>query len=285
MTDAEKKRQEKKDFVYADKAQTDILLEQPSEHNPYITKAAYLHGYDVLELMAKKSFVETLLLLFTGELPSADKVKLLEQLMVGLINPGPRHPAVKAAMVAGVSKANVEHLLPVGLSVLGGKSNGAKEVEQAMVFLQENQDKSAKELVRRLLETSQHQTTQGEFHLIPGFGNSYGAIDAFAASLAIQIFNDVESDSGFIAFGQAIVEALKAHEMGWLKTGIAATVFCQLGISPRQGCGLFQLLCAPGILAHGVEQTHKPITAIPMLSDEQHIYAPEIDTEKAKTDE
>ncbi|WDE13868.1 hypothetical protein [Thalassomonas haliotis] len=283
MTSAAEKRQQKKDFVYADKAQTDILLEQPSDNNPYVAQATYIHGYDVLELMAKKSFVDTLLLLFTGELPSADKVKLLEQLMVGLINPGPRHPAVKAAMVAGVSKANVEHLLPVGLSVLGGKSNGGKEVEQAMVFLQENKDKPAKEVVRELLKTSKQEAVQGEFHLLPGFGNSYGTIDEFATSLATQVFNGAQG--GFIAFAQAMNETLKVHDMGWLKTGIAATVFCQLGISPRQGCGLFQLLCAPGILAHGVEQTHKPITAIPMLSDEQHIYAPELDTNKVKVDE
>ncbi|WDE03303.1 citrate synthase [Thalassomonas viridans] len=285
MTAKEQKRQEKKDFVYADKAQTDILLEVPSDNNPYIAKSACLHGYDVLELMAKKSFVETLLLLFTGELPAPEKVQLLEQLMIGLINPGPRHPAVKAAMVAGVSKANVEHLLPVGLSVLGGKSNGAKEVEQAMVFLQENKDKSAQEIIGGLLKTSARGAVQGEFHLFPGFGNSYGAIDEFSVSLAAQLFNGSESTSGFIALGQAINNELKAYDMGWLKTGIAATVFCELGVSSRQGCGLFQLLCAPGILAHGVEQTHKPITAIPMLSDEQHTYTPEIDLNKVKADE
>ena len=62
--------------------------------------------------------------------------------------------------------------------------------------------------------------------------------------------------------------------MGWLKTGIAAAVFCELGIGARESVGLFQLICAPGIFAHGVEQTHKPITAIPMLADEQHIYKP-----------
>ncbi|WDE01169.1 hypothetical protein [Thalassomonas actiniarum] len=282
MTNAKKNRQEKKDFVYADKAQTNILLELPSDNNPYVTKTAYLHGYDVLELMAKKSFVETLLLLFTGELPPPEKVKLLEQLMVGLMNPGPRHPAVKAAMVAGVSKANAEHLLPVGLTVLGGKSNGAKEVELAMIFLQENKEKLPEEVVSQLLKTSHQETVQGEFHLTPGFGNNYGSIDEFADGLAAQLFNAVNNSAEVIAWGKAFNETLKVHDMGWLKTGIAAAVFCELDLSPRQGNGFFQLLCAPGILAHGVEQTHKPITAIPMLSDEQHVYTPEGDVNEVK---
>jgi len=285
MANTEKKRQEKKDFVYADKAQTDIFLELASNDNPYVAKAAYVHGYDVLELMAKKSFVETLLLLFTGELPPPDKVRLLEQLMIGLMNPGPRHPAVKAAMVAGVSKANAEHLLPVGLTVLGGKSNGAKEVELAMLFLQENKDKPVSTLTKELLKSNRQEGLQGEFHLAPGFGNNYGSIDEFSARLAAQLFSAVNANAGFIVWGKTFNESLKEYDMGWLKTGIAAAVFCELGISPRQGNGLFQLLCAPGILAHGVEQTHKPITAIPMLSDEQHVYTPEIDVNKVKTHE
>jgi len=43
----------KEDFVYAAKAQTNIILELASKDNPYVAKANFLQGYNVLELMQK----------------------------------------------------------------------------------------------------------------------------------------------------------------------------------------------------------------------------------------
>ena len=268
-------KQSKKDFVYANKAQTSIYLEQACEQNPYIASSNFLHGYDVVELIQKKSFVSVLLLLFTGELPAQHNVQLLERLMIALLNLGPRHPAVKASMVAGVSKANVEHLLPIGLSVLGGAANGAKEVEQAMLFIQKYSHQAVNE-VHQELGIERLDNDHGEMHVCPGFGSHYGGIDVFALKIASTIIADnadIEQYK-YISWAQTFAQSLAQYDMGWLKTGIAAAVFCELGIGARESVGLFQLICAPGIFAHGVEQTHKPITAIPMLSDEQHIYKP-----------
>ncbi|PCH95404.1 MAG: citrate synthase [Gammaproteobacteria bacterium] len=262
----------KKDFVYAAKTQTNITLEQSSAVNPYVAKVNFLHGYNVIDLMEKKSFVEVLLLLFVGELPEPTKVQLFERLMIVLMNLGPRHPAVKAAMVAGVSKANAEHLLPIGLSVLGGKSNGAKEVERAVTFLQCNIAKPAAEVANKLIIAMKDNKLMGEFHLCPGFGNHYGGIDEYTSDVAKQITTDIQSEFSFINWASDFSECIAPYHMGWLKTGLAAAVFCELGIGAREAIGLFQLICAPGIFAHGIEQTHKPITAIPMLSDEEHVY-------------
>ena len=59
--------------------------------------------------------------------------------------------------------------------------------------------------------------------------------------------------------------------MGWLSVGVAAAVFADLGFHPRYGAGLFQLLSAPGLLAHGMEQANKPITAMPFVSDNAYV--------------
>ncbi len=263
----------KKDFVYSAKAQTRILFEQASALNPYVAQARYLQGYNVIELMQKKSFAEVLLLLFTGELPDKNKAELFEKLMIALINLGPRHPAIKAAMVAGVSKANTEHLLPIGLSVLGGKQNGALEVEQAVIFFQENIKKSPTQVAEQLSgDRASH--TEGEYHLCAGFGSHYGSIDEFSASLMQQLISDEHHKASFpfLHWAKQFSQALAPDNMGILITGLAGAVFCELSIKAREAIGLFQLICAPGVFAHGVEQTHKPITAMPMLSDEQHRY-------------
>ena len=56
---------------------------------------------------------------------------------------------------------------------------------------------------------------------------------------------------------------------GILDTGLIAAVAVSLGIGKRESIGLYQIARAPGIFAQGIEQSHKPITAIPMLSDEE----------------
>ena len=268
MDNQSKNTPHKQDFVYAGKTQTKILLEQPSESNPYICQKKYLYGYDVEELASKKSFTDTLLLLFTGELPSPSHAALLERLMIALMNLGPRHPAVKASMVAGVSKTNAEHLLPIGLSVLGGKDNGAKEVAKAVNFLSENISLAPEDVANKLMEQYANRENEGEFHICPGFGNSYGAIDEFTDNIAKVVltpFVNSKNESDYIQWGLAFIEQLNKQDMGLLKTGLAALVFCQLGISSRASVGLFQLICAPGVFAQGLEQAHKPITAMPML--------------------
>jgi citrate synthase len=64
---------------------------------------------------------------------------------------------------------------------------------------------------------------------------------------------------------------LAQANMGWFSTGLAAAVFCDLGFQPRVGGGIFQLLSAPGLVAHGFEMANKPITAMPFVKDENYV--------------
>jgi citrate synthase len=58
--------------------------------------------------------------------------------------------------------------------------------------------------------------------------------------------------------------------MGWLAPGIAAAVFVDIGLHPRSGAGLYQLIHAPGLFAHGLELANKPLTAMPFIKDEDY---------------
>ncbi|MFT7559371.1 MAG: citrate synthase [Flavobacteriales bacterium] len=262
-------------FIYVNKTETKICYEVPSDSNPYVNKASYMYGYSSLELVKHKSYAETLLLLFSGELPSVEKTALVERLFIALMNLGPRHPAVRAAMVAGVSKTNSGNLLPIGLNVLSGEHNGAQEVEAAVIFIQKNFGADASKVVADTLlnEATSIDRDEGELHLYPGFGNQYGSIDEHCRSLAEVVFGESsDKRTPYIHWVKGLCQALAPHDLGLLKTGMAAAVMCELGIPAREAGCLFQLACAPGIAAHGLEQTHKPITAIPMLDDAQHKY-------------
>lgn len=251
---------------------TRIWQEVPAEDNPYLAEECRCHGYDILELARKRSFVDVLHLLFHGEIPSAEQAELLESLMICLINPGPRHPAARAAMNAAVSRANPAHLLPIGLSVLSGAHLGGEEVAAAMGFLKNHLGSEPGEVAVDLLQ--EQPPPEGDWHVAPGFGSRYGGIDPLSQK-NIDYLMTLPASGEMMNWGQRFVAHLSARGLGWLPTGVAAAVLGDLGFNHLAGAGLFQLLCAPGILAHGLELARQPLTAMPFLDQNHYVIAPE----------
>lgn len=248
--------------AFAQRTATSIWYEEPSQCNPYLATAALCHGYDLYELMAKRSFVAVFYLLFRGELPSPAQEQLLQTLMVALINPGPRHPAVRAAMNAGVGKTNPLHIFPIASALLGGESMGGAEVEKAMQFLTEYLRIDTAVVAQDALLAGEGQT--------PGFGKRCGGIDPMTKTIADQLLALPGAGSA-LKWANSLVTSLLPQGSGWLITGVAAAVFVDLGFSARMGGCLFQLLGAPGLLAQGLEISHKPIHAMPFISDENYV--------------
>lgn len=262
----------KRDETFASRTVTKIWHEVPSDSNPYLAKECRCHGFDLMELATKRSFADVFFLLFQGELPTAPQAKLLETLFILLINPGPRHPAVRAAMYAGVGKTHSQHLLPTGLSILGGSHLGGEEMSKSMEFLKKTNGRQPKSVAAELLQTS--KPPEGDWHIAPGFGCRFGSADPLPQTMASMLAN-IPASGKYLQWGADFVKAIAPHAMGWLSTGVAAATFCDLGFHPRTGAGLFQLLCGPGILAHGLELANKPITAMPFLDEEHYVIAPQ----------
>ena len=263
------KKEEKRDQVFAEKAKTKIWLEIPAQYNPYLTQQAHCHGYDLLELMKQRSFVDVLYLLFRSELPKKDEAELLEQLMIALINPGPRHPGTRAAMNAGIGKTATQHVLPIALSIYGGEHIGSAAIEPAMRFLRKNRRKSPIDVLKKLLATAS-PPNEGDWHIAPGFGSHYNGIDPLPKQFAQQLLT-LNGAGESLKWGVYFSHKLEPHGMGWLTTGLAAAIFTDLGFSPRAGAGLFQIFTAPSLLAHAIELSGKPITALPFPSDENYV--------------
>ncbi|WP_062062253.1 citrate/2-methylcitrate synthase [Cellvibrio sp. OA-2007] len=246
--------------AFTERASTKIYLEQPSNDNPYIASAAFCHGYDLNELMAKRSFTDVFYLLFRGELPAPEETQILQQLMIALINPGPRHPATRAAMNAGIGKTEPAHILPIGAALLGGDHHGGGLVEDAMRFLRKQHNTDATACAVDHLQSSTS---------IPGFGAYYGGVDLLACKHAAQLAQ-LPGAGKALHWGNQLSGALAANGMGWLMPGVAAAVLSDLGFQPKAGVCLYQLMGAPGLVAHGLELANKPITAMPFVSDENY---------------
>lgn len=251
------------------KTATRIWQETPDTDNPYIARAASCYGYDLLELMSKRSFSDVFYLLFRGELPTPEQAQIFEALMISLINPGPRHPATRAAMNVGVGKTNPLHILPIASAVLGGDYLGGGEIENAMRFLRKQQSSPALELFRRWADQGASPDTLVT-HGIYGFAQKHGGVDLLMQSIADHL-SKMSGAGDCLRWGQDFAQYLQPLGIGWSSTGIAAAVFADLGFHPRAGGCLFQLLGAPGLVAHGLELANKPITAMPFVSDDNYV--------------
>lgn len=255
--------------AFVDRVATRIWEEQPTTDNPYLAESLRCHGYDLIELAQKRSFVDVFYLLFRGELPSPEQSQMLQTLMIGLITPGPRHPATRAAMNAGIGKTDPVHILPISLMTLGGSASDAGVVEEAIRFLRKQRRSDPTTVATALLsETTPKE--QEDWMLAPGFGSLYGEADPFCQQLA-QTLLALPGTGQALQWGAAFADAIQPHNLGWLRAGLAAAVLSDLGFHPRTGGGLYQLLCAPGLLAQGIEMANKPITAMPFIKDENYI--------------
>ena len=264
---ASKVRRRKEQFVQ--KTSTRIWKEIPCSENPYVTERCLCHGYDLQNLMRQRSYVDMIYLLIRGELPTLDQSKLLETLMIGLCNPGPRHPATRAAMNAGVAQTDTAHILPIALLIMGGGYLGGSEVQAAMRFIRRHIRSNPEVVVNNLMEDDNHPN-DGDYHIAPGFGTHFGDVDIMPQRV-VDILLKLNGAGKFLNWGSYFSAQLNKHRYGWLMPGVAAATFLELGFHPRTGAGLFQLLCGPGLLAHGLELANKPITAMPFVEDQNYL--------------
>lgn len=245
---------------------TRIWREEAEPDNPFATRAALCHGYDVYgEMLGQAGWAEMLWLLLRGERARANQARALELLAVALANPGPRDPAVHAAMCGGVGGSTAASCLMAALAVGAGQHAGAREVYAAMLLWQQ----AGTDLMRwpgALAGASDapEGVWQAQEHA-PGF-DPHGVS---APTIVCQALDVVAQASGSAGLAWLVVHRIALEEMakGPLSmAGVAAAAFADLGFSPDQGEMLYLLLRLPGAAAHALEQRQRGHKSFPFFA-------------------
>lgn len=265
MSKPERPREAMRAARFAERISTRIWQETPSPTNPYVADEVRCHGYELRDLMLRRSLPDTVYLLLRGELPNPEQSRLLERLSIALINPGPRSAACRAAVACGVGRTDPAHLLPVGLMTL----EQATEVEAAMRFLRRQRSSDPAAVAAELHGESEPDRHQPGWPQAPGFGRNHGSADPWLAQIAEDLA-DLPAAGACLRWARDFTTALSPRDIGWLPHGLAAAVLADLGFPPRSGPGLYQWLRLPGILAHGLEYANKDITALPYVDDSHY---------------
>lgn len=239
--------------------ETKITFEEAPEHNPYHVKKQLIHGYDHLDLLDKCNFFDVFFLLLKGNLPTEHESLLFNKLAIALINPGLRHPAAQASLVAGVGKSDTVNILPITLGIYGGKFDGAGNIEETVRFLR----KAVKQPPENFIEQS--LTNQ-----IPSIVKLYGDADTYS-NILIDKLKTYAGNGQVFAWLYQLQFLIYPKNVGVTKTTIAAAVLADLGFQPRAAASIMQLFAAPGLLAHGLEYSNKPLTAMLFETDDDYV--------------
>ncbi len=236
--------------------------------NPFATKEAYCHGYNVYgDILQKASWFEYLYVMFKGERPTPAQAKLFEKLAIALANPGPREASVRAAMNGGVGGSTHAASLMAALAVGAGQYGGSHEVFLS-VQLWTTCGFNIEEWKLRLLKPSEDLRAD-IWHPIehaPGFDpNTHSC-----PSTVMQILDVLEAvhSGGALSWLKENKLQLEAH-LGYplALSGIAAAAFFDLEFSEHQASMLYLILRLPGAAAHSLEQELVPWNKFPFFGD------------------
>lgn len=233
---------------------TRIWREEPEADNPFATRAAYCHGYDVYgEMVGRARWVDMLYLLLRGEAPAPAQADMLEALAVGLANPGPRDQSVHAAMCGGVGGSTAAASLMAALAVGAGRYCGAREVFDAMTVWVACGDDFAAWAGRIACFDAGPVDIWPDAEHAPGF-DPYGVSTATIVQQLLDRLAGIGQTPrlAWLAARRAEIEAGVGLPLAF--TGVAAAALTDLGFSPDEGEMLFLLLRLPGAAAHALEQ-------------------------------
>jgi citrate synthase len=220
-----------------------------------------VRGYPVQDLIGRVDFVSMIWLYLTGELLHDSRRKLLEGALVGSMDHGPHAPSIATARMAVSCGLPLNSAVATGAGMLGDIHGGAGQ--QCMAFLY----KLSEMVEARKAEggadpvkaaVAEYMETESKF--IPGFGHRFHPVDPRVPRL-YELLDEAKRDGAITgqfadlaAQVEDVLAEIKGKRLPMNIDGVSAAVFCEFGLAPELGRGLFVLARSVGVLAHAYEQ-------------------------------
>lgn len=226
-----------------------------------------VRGYPVDEAMGRVSFAEGVYLLLTGELPTPAIGKLMDALLVSVMDHGATPPSTLAARNVATTGAPLRASVAAGILGFGRYHGG--DIESAMRTLERGADMvragaSTDEAAQRLVAEYRARKEP-----VPGFGHRLHSRDPRAARL-FQMALELDLDGRGLHMSRALERALNAGRrpdeapIPINVDGAIAAVCCDIGLPPELGHALFIVSRVPGLIAQAFEEQtrERPMRAI-----------------------
>lgn len=233
-----------------------IWQEEPEADNPFATRVARCHGFDVYgEMLGNARWVDMLFLLFRGEPPSEPAALTLETLAVALANPGPRDPSVHAAMCGGTGGSPAAASLMAALAVGAGGLLGGREV---LLACQDWNDcgHDLQAWCQRLHNPHPAVSSVSAWpppEHPPGF-DPHGLRMSQVVEQTLICLTNLSPGTNLAWLNTHRNELERAAGLPLGLVGVVAATFTDLGFKPEEAEILYLIMRLPGAAAHALEQ-------------------------------
>ncbi|HUZ09627.1 MAG TPA: citryl-CoA lyase [Acidimicrobiales bacterium] len=219
-------------------------------------------GYPVEELIGNIGLAEVIWLLIVGELPSAGQASLLEAALVASVDHGPQAPSIASARMAATTGVGLNSAIATGVNMLGDVHGGAGQQCMELYLQVAGAVDGGATLASATSGAVAEARRRDPF--VPGFGHRFHPVDPRVAPLLDAVRSAAADDvvgGRFVGVALAVereVAEIVGRPVPMNIDGATAVVFCELGLEPPLGRGLFVLSRSVGILAHAWEETTGP---------------------------
>ena len=236
--------------------------------------AIMVRGYHLDELMGRLSFADAVYLLLMGELPTPAIGRMLNAILVSVIDHGVTPPSTLAARNVAVSGAPLKDSVAAGILAFGPYHGG--DIETCMRFL--DQGLSLMRSGETLQDAAEQLVVDAIAHNVipPGFGHRLHTQDPRAPRL-FQLAMELELEGEHVRMLRAIERALAARQdqFGRLLPanvdGAIAAISADLGFSYELGNAIFLISRLPGLIAHAHEERMRQ-QPMRQIDPKDHVY-------------
>ncbi|WP_404434626.1 citryl-CoA lyase [Microbacterium lacus] len=221
-----------------------------------------LRGYPVQELIGNVSFVDTIYLMLRGELPSRAQAALLEAALVASVDHGPHAPSIAIARMATTCGARINGAMASAINVLDDVHGGPGQQCMELYLEIDEEAQRSGDVAAATRVVLERRRAEGEKY-VPGFGHRWHPLDPRTPRL-LALVDAATADGSvsgrFATIGRAVEEAIsegKPKTIPMNIDGVTAIIYCELGMTPELGRGVFILSRSVGILAHAHEQSQQ----------------------------
>jgi citrate synthase len=230
---------------------TDIIDIRPGE--------IALRGFPIEQLIGNVGFVPTIWLMLRGELPTDAQAALLEAALVSSVDHGPQAPSIAIARMAVTCGTEINGAMASAVNVLddihGGPGQECMRV-YAEIDRAWTEGTDVADAARSVLDA---RRAAGEKY-VPGFGHRFHPLDPRTPRL-LELIDEAAADGSisgrFAAIGRAVEDVIsegRPRRIPMNVDGATAIIYCEMGLPPELGRGVFILARSVGILAHAWEQ-------------------------------
>lgn len=216
-----------------------------------------IKGYDLIEMIGRKSFGDMVYLLFTGDLPKGNEGRMIDAILVASCEHGLATTSTNAARSVASGGVALQAAVGAGIVCLGDFHGGA--IEQCAKMLQENMAEAREKGFEATANKIITEYTASKKRLL-GYGHGIHAPEDPRKVRLYECARELDVAGDFIEFSEAIGSQLKkitGKDLPINVDGAIGAIISDLGMHWTFGKGFFLIARAAGLTAHVQEELTK----------------------------